>query len=308
MHSSYEMIEKSKYKSVSEWMKTDRTAYNIAKKRNLVSAVCTRFGWKLPKKFKPNWTLETCKQDAFKYKTRGEWSKSGASSYSTAREKGWLDECCKHMIILKRPRGYWSIEKCKEEAIKYKTRNEWQLAGNGSYTVARLNGWLDKCCFHMVERKPNGYWTVEKCKKEAVKYTSKSEWKEHSEGAYNHVISKGWMTKVAPHMVVHQPNGYWTLEKCKKEALKYKTKVEWKENSSQSYSASHRHDWYKECSAHMVELMTPKNYWTLPLCHKDALKYKTKGEWYKNNRTSYEAARKNGWYKECCTHMNDGRK
>lgn len=39
------------------------------------------------------------------------------------------------------------------------------------------------------------------------------------------------------------------------------------------------------------------------LCMKEALNYNSTGEWRKNSRKTYNAARRNGWYDECITHM-----
>ena len=47
------------------------------------------------------WTKMACIDDAKKYETRGEWAKA-KGGYHSAREKGWLDECCRHMKRLKR--------------------------------------------------------------------------------------------------------------------------------------------------------------------------------------------------------------
>ena len=34
---------------------------------------------------------------ALKYKSRSEWKKNSGSSYDSARKRGWLEECSKHM-------------------------------------------------------------------------------------------------------------------------------------------------------------------------------------------------------------------
>jgi hypothetical protein len=37
----------------------------------------------------------------------------------------------------------WYDDNCKEEAKKYKTRNEFQKGSRGAYKVALKNKWLD---------------------------------------------------------------------------------------------------------------------------------------------------------------------
>ena len=44
-----------------------------------------------------------------------------------------------------------------------------------------------------------------------------------------------------------KPQGFWTLEKCKKSAGQYGLVAEWKANDLEAYNASKLNDWYVEC-------------------------------------------------------------
>ena len=44
-------------------------------------------------------------------------------------------------------------------------------------------------------------------------------------------------------------------------------------------------------------------YWNKEKAHKEALKYKTRNEFYKKSRYAYEISRKNKWLDEICSHM-----
>lgn len=44
-----------------------------------------------------------------------------------------------------------SFNFCKNEALKYKTRGEFQLKDSSVYVVSRTNGWLDIICSHMIK-------------------------------------------------------------------------------------------------------------------------------------------------------------
>lgn len=62
----------------------------------------------------------------------------------------------------RKPKGYWTLEKCKEDALDYTTRKEWQNKSSG-YISARRNNWIDICCNHMtLIKKPTGYWPLDK--------------------------------------------------------------------------------------------------------------------------------------------------
>ena len=41
-------------------------------------------------------------------------------------------------------RNYWTREKCKEEALKYDTRKDFQICCVTAYNKSRKKGWLDE--------------------------------------------------------------------------------------------------------------------------------------------------------------------
>ena len=70
---------------------------------------------------------------------------------------------------MKKPFGYWTFDKCREEALKYNSRYEFKNNCGSAYTKSLKKCWLDKICSHMVSKqKPCGYWNYENCKDEAV--------------------------------------------------------------------------------------------------------------------------------------------
>lgn len=191
------------------------------------------------------WTLEKCKEDALKYKSRTEWRNASPSACNASCKNGWFEECCAHMI---EKQNKWTLELCKEDALKYKKRSEWQKVGGG-YQSAKRRGWLDKCCSHMIEKK----WTLERCKKDSIKYKSRGEWFEKSV-AYKIAHKNGWLEECCAHMTnLIKPKNFWkhwTLELYKEDALKYKSRTEWKKNSG-AYNIAYKNGWLEECCSHM---------------------------------------------------------
>lgn len=94
----------------------------------------------------------------------------------------------------------------------------------------------------------------------------------------------------------------WTIDKIKEEALKYTSKMGWKK-SCNSYAAAQRHGIIDECCTHMIPIIKPKHYWTNEQIKKEALKYKTRVEWFNKNRSSYSIASKRGLLNDFCKHM-----
>jgi hypothetical protein len=91
---------------------------------------------------KPNgyWTKERCLEIAKKYSSKKEWSDNNRTSLVISHLNGWVNECTEHMKQLKNPSGYWTKERCLEEAKKYKTKKEWHDKTPSSYN-AFLKNW-----------------------------------------------------------------------------------------------------------------------------------------------------------------------
>jgi len=189
-----------KYTSIKDWRKHSGAAYGTARKNNWADE-CTKHMKKLRREA---WTLEECKKEAKKYKFRGEWQKKSMGSYTAARVSGWLEKCTAHMERLQKPNGYWTLERCKADALKYKTKAEWGKNSLG-YKMAREYGFTEECCSHMVSpEKPKGYWTLERCMEDARKYQTRGDWRRaklsETASGYNTAANKGWLDKCCRHM------------------------------------------------------------------------------------------------------------
>ena len=122
-----------------------------------------------------NWTKEKCKEEALKYKTYKEFVKNSGSAYNVIYKNKWIDELCSHLIKGRNSNGYWTKEKCEEEALKYKFRGDFSKNSSGAYKVSIKNGWIEDICKHTIGCKFNGYWTSDRCKEEALKYTNRND-------------------------------------------------------------------------------------------------------------------------------------
>jgi predicted GIY-YIG superfamily endonuclease len=152
---------------------------------------------------KPNgyWTFERCKEEALKYKTKKEFYENNTTAYTYSNKNKWMSEITRHMTILSQPNGYWTFERCKEEALKYDNKTNFILYSNGAYYAARKHGWLDEICSHMVFIiRPKNYWTFERCKEEALKYDTRKELLTNNNCAYNAIIRNKWSVILFSHM------------------------------------------------------------------------------------------------------------
>lgn len=48
-----------------------------------------------------------------------------------------------------KPHGYWTLERCIEDALRFKRKKDWENESAGAFGAAKRNGWLEQCCAHM---------------------------------------------------------------------------------------------------------------------------------------------------------------
>lgn len=106
------------------------------------------------------WNIkENCIKDAKNYQTRFEWRKGSPGAYNSALEHGWLDECCSHMIELRKPNGHWKIKQnCIDAALNYTSKKEFLQKCPGAYQSARKHGWLGECKFRLFDIEDGNYY------------------------------------------------------------------------------------------------------------------------------------------------------
>ena len=155
----------------------------------------------MTKKKNGYWTIDRCKEEALKYTQRSKFEKGCGSAYIIAMRKGWLDEICIHMTSPQKVSGFWSAEKCLQEARKYSTVSDFKRGSPGAYDACRRHGIYDKCCQHMASRqKRKGHWTKTRCSQEALKFTCRSDFFKNSLPAYAKCHKMGWLDEVCGHM------------------------------------------------------------------------------------------------------------
>ena len=340
--------EALKYETRNEFRKGCRGAYESACKNGWLDIVCSHMGKNINTKPRyiysflwedPNLVYVGLTQDPKERKRRHLNNDSGIV-YQTIMEYGepifkvitenpvHVDVAGEHekkWIQTYTERGYtpinvakpgslgaysrmWDFENVQEEALKYKTRNEFRKRSGGAYDSAIRNGWLDEVCSHMVlEKGDPGYWVIfENVREEALMYETRREFKKRSRGAYLSACKNGWLDMVCSHMKLKKGNpGYWVIfENVREQALKHKTRNEFRKRSRGAYKSAVKNGWLDEVCSHMVLEKGDRGYWDIfENVQEEALKYKTKREFYKESRGAYNSARRNGWLDIVCSHM-----
>lgn len=263
------------------------------------------------------YTKTFCRQIASQYSDKTEFRNSNPHFYGYMCRRGWIDELCEHMTQRKKKNGYWTKERCKEEAKKYSNRTDFQNGNKSAYGAAFKRGWLDDICSHMsyFEYEPS-IWTKENCSKKIQECKTRGEFKNKYPNAYEAALDNGWLDE----LFVNHPNygyknrrvmvaikadhgrKYWTEERVLKEARKYHSLSEFAKKSSGAYDAVFN----LQILDKVHKIIAPKcTRWTYDMIKEEAMKYSTKREFHKGAPNAYNAAYKRGLLEEICSHMTD---
>ena len=288
------------------------------------------------------WTKEKCQEESFKYNTRSEFQRKCTSSYIASRKNGWLNEICSHMTEIIKPDGYWTKEKCQEEALKYKTRSDYSK--NSSYQQSISRGWLDEICTHMkvigdkYKRCIYVYEFSDRSAYVGLTYNIDVRHSNHisnlGSSVYKKVVEniKYEMKQLTDYVSIEEAknleNYYvkvymknnwnilnknrtggvggkfikWTKEKCQEESLKYRTRSEQKKYNETVYNLILKNGWTDEMFSHMVLLQNPNGHWTKERCQEESLKYTSRKNFKKYSK-AYSPSCKKGWLDDICSHM-----
>jgi len=195
-------------------------------------------------------------------------------------------------------RTQWTPKLILKTAKQFSRTEDWRLNSHGSFSAAKRMGIYEKAIAHM---KTNLRLTKEFVLADARKYNTKVEWKKASASAYKKARQARWLKEASAHMETKW-RLKWNLETLTAEAKKYLTRNEWLRNSPSSYQAAIKLDVAEQVSTHM-EWISHRNKWTPEEILKEAKKYKSKTEWYRNSPGSYEAAAKKGVFDLATSHM-----
>ncbi len=130
------------------------------------------------------WTLENCKKEASKYKTKTEFAKNSSGAYDAAWRKGWID------LLFNKDKH--TFEECRKESLKYNSRSEFWKHSFSFYWTSKKNGWLD-LFYGKIKTLPKKYWNYNNCMIESKKYKSRIEFCEKSPGAYYKSTRNMWI-------------------------------------------------------------------------------------------------------------------
>jgi len=255
----------------------------------------------MPKKPKPNnyWTKENCLKESLNHKTKKDFREKSCPAYSACVKNGWLEEICINFDCRKM-QGFWdNKENCEKEIVKYKHKSEIQKNNTSLYNALRRNGWLDDMCSFMI---PIGD-RLKRCIYVAIfsdnsiyvglTYNYEERIKEHinkNKKTNNSSVLKH-INKTGLFPVFKKVTDY--INSNEASILEESIKNEYK---SKGYIILNK----IKCGA----LGGNEIIWNKDTCIEESLKYKTRSELKIYKSGCYKSIHKNGWQKECFSHMD----
>jgi predicted GIY-YIG superfamily endonuclease len=284
--------EALKYTNKTDFVKHSSSAYHRAIIEGFLDQICTHMTsrWK-PYRF---WSFDQCLKEALKYKTKVHFKRDNSSAYSISLRNGWIPLICSHMNAVGNQYKRWvyvyefsnnvvyvgltcNKERRHLEHLKEKTSPVYKYC-----LKSKLNP--------VYKSVSKTYITAERAQKlenKTIKIYEKNGWVILNSAKAGGL---GWCEKI------------WTFEICQKEALKYKTRSDFQDNSHNAYAAAHQNKWMQICD-HMVYRRLPKGTWTYESCKQAALQCKTRSEFRLKASGAVKKAHKEGFYEEIVSHL-----
>ena len=296
----------SQCKTRNDFQKKDPGLYNKARKEKWMGDICghmIRFS-----KPKGYWNdKQRCHKEALMYNNRSDFQKGSRGAYKSARINGWLDEICSHMKpqASLRYRFIYSYEFKKTNSV-YVGLTVDVNKRNNMHLYDKKHCLKSAVYLHIKEYNlsPNDYELVVYDKYEMCEASGKEGDK------LKEYVDSGWriLNRIKTGGLGGNINNI-TYEVCKKEALKYNTRIEFYKGSQSIYNKSLKMGWLDEICRHMIRFSKPKGYWNnKQRCHKEALKYNNRIDFQKGSKGAYLKSMRNGWLDDICSHMITNKK
>jgi hypothetical protein len=156
------------------------------------------------KKIRRTWDFNSLKEEALKYSSKKDFFKGSNSAYHAAKKLDIFEEITSHMPNRSTRSDVWNEEKIKEEALKYNSKSKFKKGNESAYVAAKRLGVFEITCKHMPNhvRRTNRIWTPEKLAKEALKYSTKNDFRIGNKSAYSTSKKLGIFEEITSHMPI----------------------------------------------------------------------------------------------------------
>lgn len=191
--------EALKYSTKKDFSTKSSGYYAAAKRLKILTDVCCH----MDKRLAPNkkWDLKSLLVVSSKYDNREDFRKQDFNAYRAAVKQNLLGLICTDMDQLKNPKGFWTQNRLRAEALNYKTKSEFEKKCPVGFQLAHRMGLINEICSHMEilwEKK----WDMESVAKEASKFPTRSILLKNSSGAYAAAVRLEILDQICSHMKI----------------------------------------------------------------------------------------------------------
>ena len=256
------------------------------------------FVLRMPKKGEYKHSDEELAEIASRYDSVAEFVEKDRNVYLTISKRGLLDKLCANM---KREKINYTDEELVAVAKGYDDLTLFKTEHPNAYAAIQRRGLIDKLTGHM-KRHMRADYTDGELRAIASKYDNLAKFRKEQRYPYFAIVRRGKVDELCKHMKRAFHTDY-TDEEIRAVALGYRTRDEFRKNDGGAYLAAHRRGILDEVCSHMEEVRRPKGFYTKEYCHSVALEYRTRGEFQKGDRNTYNHAFQEGWLDDICGHM-----
>ncbi len=284
--------EALKYNSRLEFKNKSGGAYNTSIKNGWINEICSHMKLFIKEIY---WTKENCTKEALRYDSRSVFKKNSGGAYNASIKGGWLDDVCSHMS----PSG----NKFNRLVYVYRFSDNYVYVGL-TYNIEERD---DK---HKRDKRSSVYKHIKKTglipELTFTEYMHVDKASRLESDTLEKYIKNGFfILNKAKTGIVGGNNLKWTFKRCLEEARECKTRKEFFNKNNSAYNSARRYKWLDKVCSHMeTKKIKHKGYWTLEMSNKEALKYKTKKDFYLKSSGAYMSLFRLGLLNEACKHMN----
>tara|TARA_Y100001937_G_scaffold128590_1_gene206056 strand:- start:11 stop:763 length:753 start_codon:yes stop_codon:yes gene_type:complete len=196
----------------------------------------------------------------------------------------------------RKPRNYWTKEKCHEIALKYKHKSDFQKEDGSCYVIAFNNKWIQDICEHMTPKaslKQRYIYVFEFIESKSVyiglTWNLKQRYDRHLNPRKNEIAT------IHNQISIDNEFLFKELEFCDMDIA----------GNRESFWI----DYYKKRGWNILNknkagsLGGSKLKWSKKSCQEISKLYESKSDFKKNNINAYNAAVRHKWISEICNHM-----
>lgn len=237
-----------------------------------------------------NWNFENCRLEALKYNVKKDFQNNSRSAYNKAYNKRWINDICSHM----KQNKHWTFSSCQQEALKYDTKAGFKEKCGSGYGVACANKWIDEISQHMV--------VTGTLKKRCI-YVAEFN------NAHVYVgLTYSFNKRIKKHLIDENSSVYKHIKSTNITPI-FKQITEYIDIDEAIIKEGYYVNYYKVNGWDILNQTKTGTIggnvliWSKEKCQEEALKYKSRHEYFKNSCSSYQASKRYGWFDEICQHM-----